>query len=200
VTNRRRCLVVLGDSVAEGWGDPDPAGGWIGWPVRLADRLRMPRRHIVNVAKPGATTADVTQDQLPAVMDLRPDMVVINCGMNDALNGFDRAEVGDRLDEIFAWARSIGGVAVAAPVPHPPFLERSPMSKLRRGRTLQRIHDFNEELSRSSRASGMPDLPQDSVDAVGDPQLWDDDGIHLNSTGHAYVAEVIANILEQPAQ
>jgi len=196
----RRCLVVFGDSVAEGWDDPDPSGGWIGWPVRLADRLELPRRNIVNVAKPGATTVDVTRDQLPAVMNLRPKVVVINCGMNDALNGFDRAEVADRLDEMFEWARSIGALAVAAPVPHPPFLERSPMSMFRRGRTLQRITDFNEELSRSSRASGMPDLPQDSVDAVGDPALWSADGIHLNSAGHSYVAEVIADILEQPAQ
>ncbi|MFG2003428.1 SGNH/GDSL hydrolase family protein [Spirillospora sp. NPDC048911] len=190
----RRHLVVFGDSVAEGQNDPDPAGGWIGWAGRLAGHLDMPRGHVANVARPGATIADVVRDQLPLVGHLRPGLVVINCGMNDALNGFQNADVADRLKEVFDWSASLGAGAIAAPVPHPPLLYRGLMSDFRKKRVLQRIHEFNDALSRSTKASGMTFLPPEAVPRVDHPSLWSPDGIHLNSDGHAYVAEVIADI------
>jgi lysophospholipase L1-like esterase len=190
----RRYLVVFGDSLAEGRDDPHPAGGWLGWAGRLADHLQVPGERVANVARPGATAADVAQDQLPRVRHLRPSLVLVNCGMNDVLNGFERSVVGDRLEEVFGWARAWGAAAIAAPVPHPPLLERSPMSAFRKKRTLQRIHDVNHDLSRTAHEYGMTFLDQDSVPGVSDPSLWSADGIHLNSAGHAYVAEVMAHI------
>ncbi|MEU5884428.1 SGNH/GDSL hydrolase family protein [Spirillospora sp. NPDC047279] len=190
----RRYLVVLGDSVAEGQNDPDPAGGWIGWAGRLADALGLPRAHVANAARPGATIADVVRDQLPAVRHLRPGLVVINCGMNDALNGFQNADVADRLEEVFGWSRAMGAAAIAAPVPHPPLLDRGLMSEFRKKRVRQRIHEFNDALARSTKASGMTFLSPEAVPRVDHPSLWSADGIHLNSDGHAYVAEVIADI------
>lgn len=187
-------MVILGDSLAEGRDDPDPAGGWLGWAGRLAGHLELPRGHVANVAKPGATAADVAREQLPRVRHLRPSLVLINCGMNDVLNGFERSDVARRLEEIFGWAWARGAAAIAAPVPHPPLLEQAPMSEFRKKRMLQRIHDVNEELSRSARVFGMTFIEQDSVPGVSDPSLWSADGIHLNSAGHAYVAEVIEQI------
>ena len=101
-------LVVLGDSLAEGRDDPDPAGGWIGWAGRLAGTLDLDRDQVVNRGEPGATAAEVVRAQLPAVRGLRPRLVVLNCGMNDAVNGFDRLQVATDLGEIFGWIRSAG--------------------------------------------------------------------------------------------
>lgn len=187
-------MVVLGDSVAEGQDDPDPAGGWLGWAGRLARHLGVPREEMLNVSDPGATIEDVVRDQLPAVRRLRPGLVVLGCGMNDALRGFDRADAAARLDEVFGWARTRGAVAVAIPVPRPPLLDRTPISQFRKKRTVQRIHDFNEELGRAAHEFGMTFPARESVSKVADPAMWSADGIHLNPRGHAYVAEVIANI------
>ncbi|MFD0685229.1 SGNH/GDSL hydrolase family protein [Actinomadura fibrosa] len=189
-----RPMVVLGDSVAEGWDDPDPAGGWLGWAGRLARHLDFPRDQLVNLSRPGATIEDVVRDQLPDARHLRPRLVMLGCGMNDALNGFDRETVAARLDEVFGWARAMDAVAIAIPVPRPPFLERSPMSRFRRTRTVQRIADFNDELDRASREFGMTFPARESVSKVGDPSMWSADGIHLNVAGHSYVAEVVAHI------
>ncbi|TDB85233.1 SGNH/GDSL hydrolase family protein [Actinomadura sp. 7K534] len=186
-------MVVLGDSVAEGQNDPDPAGGWLGWAGRLARELDVSREEMLNVSDPGATIEDVVGTQLPAVRDLRPGLVVLGCGMNDALRGFERPAAAARLTELFGWARSRDAIALAIPVPRPPLLDLSPMSQFRKKRTVQRIHDFNEELARATREFGIPFPARETVDKVADPAMWSADGIHLNPRGHAYVAEVIAN-------
>ncbi|TDC63402.1 SGNH/GDSL hydrolase family protein [Actinomadura sp. GC306] len=186
-------MVVLGDSVAEGQNDPDPAGGWLGWAGRLARELDVSREEMLNVSDPGATIEDVVGTQLPIVRDLRPELVVLGCGMNDALRGFERPAAAARLNELFGWARSRGAIALAIPVPRPPLLDLSPMSQFRKKRTVQRIHDFNEELARATREFGIPFPTRETVAKVADPAMWSADGIHLNPGGHAYVAEVIAN-------
>ncbi len=65
-------MLVLGDSVAEGQDDPDPAGGWLGWAGRLAAHLGVPRESMLNTSDPGATVEDVVRDQLPTVRRLQP--------------------------------------------------------------------------------------------------------------------------------
>ncbi|NVI88314.1 SGNH/GDSL hydrolase family protein [Actinomadura sp. BRA 177] len=187
-------MLVLGDSVAEGQDDPDPAGGWLGWAGRLAAHLGVPRESMLNTSDPGATVEDVVRDQLPAVRRLQPALVVLGCGMNDALRGFEPAAAARRLDELFGWARGQGAVVLAIPVPRPPLLEVSPISQFRKKRTVQRIHDFNVELDRASRDFGMAFPERETVAKVADPAMWSSDGIHLNPRGHAYVAEVIAEI------
>lgn len=190
----RTFLVVLGDSVAEGQDDPDPAGGWLGWAGRLARHLGVLPEEALNASDPGATVEDVARDQLPAVRDLRPRLVVLGCGMNDALRGYDPPAAAARLDELFGWGAAAGAAVLAIPVPRPPLLDASPISQFRKKRTIQRIHDFNEELGRASRDFGMPFPARESVAKVSDPVMWSADGIHLNPKGHAYVAEVIADI------
>ncbi|GLW63373.1 hypothetical protein Arub01_16170 [Actinomadura rubrobrunea] len=190
-------LVVFGDSVAEGRDDPDPAGGWIGWAGRLADLLGLPRDRVANFGRPEATIARVAAEQLPAARSARPGLVVLNCGMNDAIGGFDETDAAHRIGEVLGWARRAGAVAIAAPVPCPPLLERVPMSAFRRKRTRQRIDAFNEELRRAAGKRGMRFIPPEALPRVNDPELWSADGIHLNPAGHAYVAEVIAPIAEE---
>jgi len=185
-----RGMVVFGDSVAQGCDDPGPDGAWIGWAERLAGRLELPPGHVLNVAGRGAKLADVVRDQLPVVRHLRPRLVMLNCGMNDALHGFEQPAFADGLAEIFGWARETGATAIAAAVPVAPLMDRSIMSEFRKRRTLQRVQDINEELSRGARAFGATFLGNDAMPEVTDPALWSSDGIHLNSAGHAYVAKV----------
>ncbi|MDL4815588.1 SGNH/GDSL hydrolase family protein [Actinomadura opuntiae] len=187
-------MVVLGDSVAEGRDDPGPAGGWLGWAGRLARRLGVPPGDVLNVSDAGATIEDVVRDQLPAVRAARPRLVMLGCGMNDALNGFERAAAGARLDEVYGWARGAGAVALAIPVPRPPLLDRSLISQFRKKRVLQRIDLFNAELERAAREFGMAYPAPETVTKIADPAMWSADGIHLSPAGHDYVAEVMGHL------
>ncbi|MBO2459987.1 SGNH/GDSL hydrolase family protein [Actinomadura violacea] len=187
-------LVVLGDSVAEGRDDPGPAGGWLGWAGRLARHLGIAAGEVCNVADPGATIEDVARSQLPAVRGARPRLAVLGCGMNDALNGFERAAAGARLDEVFGWARDAGAPLLAIPVPRPPLLERSPISQFRKKRVLQRIALFNAELERAAAEFEMAFPARETVTKIADPAIWSDDGIHLSPAGHEYVAEVMSRL------
>lgn len=187
-------MVVFGDSVAEGREDPDPAGGWLGWAVRLAGLLDIPRELLFNAAEPGATVAEVARKQLLGVRRLAPRLVVLNCGMNDVLHGYERTELTRALEEVFDWARGAGAIAVTASIPVPPLLERSILSEFRKKRTRQRIREFNEELRRCAHEFSVEFLGQDLLPGVHDKSMWSSDGIHLNSAGHAYVANVIKQI------
>ncbi|MEU9024236.1 SGNH/GDSL hydrolase family protein [Actinomadura sp. NPDC048394] len=191
-------LVVLGDSVAEGRDDPAPAGGWLGWAGRLARRLGVPPGDVLNVSDAGATIEDVVRDQLPAVRAARPRLAVLGCGMNDALNGFEPAAAGARLDEVHRWARDAGAGLLAIPVPRPPLLERSPISQFRKKRVLQRIALFNAELERAAADFGMAFPARETVTKIADPAMWSADGIHLSPAGHDYVAEVMAHLAAEP--
>lgn len=185
-------MVVLGDSVAQGRDDPDPAGGWIGWPRRLARNLGLER--VANVAADGATAASVAGEQLAAVRDLRPDVVALNCGMNDALNGFASDEMTEAIARIHAWARAAGALLVTVAVPAPPVLERGLVSEFRRRKTLARIAEINQELTRSAARAGSVHAELEHVPEVHEPDFWSSDGVHLSSTGHERVAEVTAAI------
>ena len=189
-------LVVLGDSLAEGRDDPRPSGGWLGWAGRLADGLGLPPDRVVNLGEPGATVAEVARTQLPRVRHLRPGLVMLNCGMNDVVNGFEAQEAAGHLREVFGWASSAGAAGVAAPVPRPPLLRRSIISDFRRKRILERIRSFNAELRSAARSHGMEFIEPAAVPRVEDPSLWAFDGIHLNSAGHAYVAEIITDFVK----
>lgn len=99
------CVVVLGDSVAQGCADPDPAGEWLGWAGRLARRLGLPRERVANLAERGASLTDLPTAQLPAARLLRPAAALVNCGMNDALHGFDPGRLDGALDQLFRWLK-----------------------------------------------------------------------------------------------
>jgi lysophospholipase L1-like esterase len=73
-------VVWLGDSTAAGVG---ASGAAHTLPMQVAGRLGRPVRLTV-LAKSGARVADVVHRQLPALAGLRPDMIFISVGANDA--------------------------------------------------------------------------------------------------------------------
>jgi lysophospholipase L1-like esterase len=77
-------FLALGDSVAQGIGASSPDRGYVGL---LAAWLRAttgrPVR-VVNLSVTGAKVADVVRDQLPQAAGLRPDVVTLDVGANDA--------------------------------------------------------------------------------------------------------------------
>jgi lysophospholipase L1-like esterase len=94
-------FVALGDSTTLGIGDPVPGGGWRGWAAILAAGLGA---GFHNLAAAGALSADVAGGQLPAALELRPDVAAVLVGVNDTLRStFCAGRTADALER--RWPR-----------------------------------------------------------------------------------------------
>ena len=92
LTNRRSIdsFVALGDSFTEGLDDgPRWDGRHRGWADRLAEILAEvnPNRGIwyANLAVRGRLIGQILEEQIPRAIDLRPQLVSLGAGINDAL-------------------------------------------------------------------------------------------------------------------
>ncbi|MEU8894619.1 SGNH/GDSL hydrolase family protein [Nocardia sp. NPDC048505] len=98
-------FAVLGDSIAQGVGDPSPGYAPVGWADRVAAHLTTvnPALAYLNTGKIGATSAQVLAEQLPRVLEFRPDLVHLSCGGNDLFQaGGDPAALRANLETLCA--------------------------------------------------------------------------------------------------
>lgn len=78
------CYLALGDSLTQGYGASAPDRGYVGQLVELvAQRTRAPVR-VVNRSVCGATVRELVDEQLPQLHELKPDLVTVCIGANDA--------------------------------------------------------------------------------------------------------------------
>ena len=106
-----RRMAVLGDSLAEGIGDPVPGYRHRVWADRVAEAFTGTDTDFtyLNTGKMFSTIGEVIDHQLPIVRAFEPDLAVVICGANDILNrDIDTAAVAARLDTLFAELRSTG--------------------------------------------------------------------------------------------
>lgn len=78
--------VALGDSLTAGVGAESAN---LTYPYTIASRLsgeKQAQVNLINLGIPGATSADVVNQQLPQVANLRPDLVTLLIGVNDIHN------------------------------------------------------------------------------------------------------------------
>ncbi len=105
--------LALGDSFTIGTGaTPQQA-----FPARLAARASC-AVELRNVAVNGYTTADVIEDELPALADFAPTFATLAIGANDIVRGSTPDQYRARLRRILAAVRA-AGVARVVTVPQP---------------------------------------------------------------------------------
>lgn len=190
--------VALGDSLTEGLCDTSrmPAGQYRGWADRLAQLLahegtaREPFRY-ANLAVRSRRVRDLTAEQLPRAVALRPDLVSILMGANDL--------VGRRADVIALAAELESAVRVlratgADVLLVTPFLPRRRASLL----FARRFAQFASELRRIAEATDAMLLDLEALPTIGDLDLWADDKVHLRSRGHRFLAYRAADVLGVP--
>ncbi|MFY9864213.1 MAG: SGNH/GDSL hydrolase family protein, partial [Trebonia sp.] len=178
-------IVTLGDSITLGMGDPDPSGGWRGWARHLATGLPDPELH--NLAVLGAQAKHVERDQLPAALQLRPDVASVVVGINDTLRaGFDPVGTGQAAARTVAALQAGGATVLTMRLPDPARMFGLPAGLARP--LSRRMHAVNTELDKVAARYGTLHW-----DAARDPETyerrnWSVDRLHPNERGHRLIA------------
>ncbi len=179
-------FVAMGDSITVGMGDPAPEGrGWRGFAALLADTLPQPDLH--NLAFLGAQAADVERVQLPAALDLKPDVVSLVVGINDTLRGdFDPGRTGAAVGRTVAALRESGAHVLTMTLPDPGQMFGLPQALARP--LARRMHAVNRAIDEVSRRYGALLMDAAKDQDTYDRRYWSVDRLHPNERGHRLMA------------
>ncbi len=177
-------FVALGDSFTEGVGDPYPDGTFRGWADRFAGQLAAasPGLRYANLAIRGKVLRQVVDEQIPAAIELAPDLVSIAAGGNDLLR--PKADP-DALAASFAQAVAALRQAGSQVMLFTGFDPGSfPVIRLIRGNAAA----FNAQLREIASEYGCLHVDLWSMRVLADPREWCEDRLHLAADGHRRVA------------
>lgn len=188
-----RRLVVVGDSVAAGTREPTPGYRDASGTDRLAEWLARSRRDFRhrNLAQPGLRLAEVRAAQLPAAIDLEPDLVVVAAGGNDALaRDFDPEAVEAELRALLEPLAAGGALVVTLGLFD---LARSGLVPPDLAEPLAARFDRLDDLTRAACAAvGGVHIENHAHPRATDPGIFAGDRIHANARGHAISAATLA--------
>lgn len=187
-----RSFVALGDSFTEGLDDPYEDGwGYRGWADLVAARLAGvvgAQFRYANLAVRGRLFPRVVEEQVPAALAMKPDLVSFAAGGNDVLRrNFDPDALMRRFDEVIGALRA-GGADVVL------FRFADLAVRLPARRMIgPRVKVMNQLVMETGERHGalVVDLWQDPV--FLNPRTWSTDRLHLSELGHHRVA---ARVLE----
>jgi len=171
---QERTIIAFGDSLTAGLGVPVEES----YPARLQARVGAEGYHyrVVNAGVSGDTTAGGLR-RVDWALRLRPDVVIVELGVNDALRGQDLSAVRTNLDQLVARFQGAGARVLIAGM-------RLPLNYGDRyGAEFQRLF---ETVARQRGAAFMPFF----LDGVGgDPRLNQLDGIHPTADGYRLIVD-----------
>jgi lysophospholipase L1-like esterase len=181
-------FAALGDSLTEGIGDP-VHGGWRGWAAVLARTLTTEPADVEfgNFARSGALSRDLTTEQLPAALAMRPALAAVVVGGNDTLRaGFDIHRTTRELDTALRALAEDGARLLTACLPDPGVLLRLPQPLARPlARRMRAVNTVVHELSAryATVHLHLAELPWTT-----DRSLLSVDRLHPSAKGHQLIA------------
>ncbi|MGU3777067.1 arylesterase [Burkholderia metallica] len=163
-TSGRPVIVVLGDSLSAEYGLPRDTG----WVALLRQRLATKRidYSVANASVSGDTTSG-GRARLPAVLQrLKPSIVVVELGSNDALRGVPLATTEQNLRDIIAGARQAHAKVLLVGMYVPPNYGPDYTQK------------FHAVYTRLSKDLGVPLVPFLLAGIENKPELFQADQMH----------------------
>lgn len=210
-----RRYVAIGDSTTEGLEDPYPsnahlyaevghslspshpdmAGSYRGWADRLAVHLaqaQSTRLEYANLAIRGNKLAEI-REQLPIALAMRPDVMTIVGGVNDASAlSWNKHTARGHIAYLFRKAREVGAEVVTFTMPDAAAINWL-VRPLRRN-----LFDLNEITLSEARRYGVRVLDFTQYPVSIDSRLWHADRLHATSEGHQIIARGLAHALDLP--
>ncbi|CAM3194640.1 SGNH/GDSL hydrolase family protein [Stackebrandtia soli] len=185
-------FAALGDSFTEGMNDHYVDGSLRGWADLVAAQLAKSYSGLTyaNLAVRGRLFDQVVDEQVPAALRLRPDLVSFVAGGNDALrSGFNPAKLGTRLHEVVRVLTASDAKVI--------LFTFSAGARVPGQRMLQsRLAGVNEAVRRVAKRhrASLVDLWSD--EAFADERLWSVDRLHMSELGHKRVAGKVCAALD----
>jgi acyl-CoA thioesterase-1 len=184
--------VALGDSYTIGTGVNEADS----WPSQLVAKLAdMEVELAANLAVNGYTSGDLLRDELPRVARLRPDLVSVQIGVNDVVQGVPEerygANVSEILDKVLELVPAERTLAVATPD-----YTVTPQGAAFGIPELQRagILHVNDILRRACEERGIafvPEIFEISSEAGDDLAMVASDGLHPSGAQYARWVDAI---------
>lgn len=190
--------VPLGDSYTIGTGVTEQER----WPNQLELKLRTqgyPYRLLVNPARNGYTTQDLMNEELPVLRNLKPDLVSLQIGVNDWVQGLDekifRRRFSAILDAVMA-ALNKNGRLVVLTIPD---FGVTPRGRFYGGgRNIQEgISTFNKIIREETekRQLMLADVFEMSRAMGKNPELVAADGLHPSGKEYSRWSDLVYQVL-----
>lgn len=169
-----RVIVAFGDSLTAGLGVPVDQT----YPALLGARLRHEGYdyRVINAGVSGDTTAGGLR-RVDWALRLKPEIVILELGVNDALRGQKLAGVRENLSQLVSRFQAASARVLVAGMRLPPNYGN---------RYAEDFHRLYAEVARTRQAALMPFF-LDGVGAVA--HLNQADGIHPTAEGYAIVVD-----------
>jgi lysophospholipase L1-like esterase len=196
LVNEFGSYVAIGDSFTEGLNDELPDGSYRGWADRLAEILAAgrPDFRYANLALRGKMLAEILGEQLPAALDIQPDLVTVCGGGNDIIvPGADVDTVAARFEEGIAALRAAGIEVVIFTGPDTKTM--SVMNILR-----GKVGIYNAHLWAIAERHGARVVDLWAMDVLHDVRAWSEDRLHFTAEGHRRIALRTAEVLGVPTE
>lgn len=191
-----RRFAVLGDSVAEGLGDPVPGYSPLPWCDRIAAELRAhePGLAYLNLGRRELRAAEVHEQQLAEALRFRPDLALVACGANDAMAiAYQPGKVDAALTAIVSALQESGALVLTVGIFD---ISKAPCftGKIR---TLMatRMQVQSAQIAELSRRLGTIHVDCYGHPLEGDPAMYAADGLHGNMRSHQIFATAAIRLL-----
>ncbi len=188
-------ITGVGDSITAGVGDPvyksDPENA--GYLPRLADALGIPRGNVFNRGRPSTESGDGVDKIDTDLSATRPDVVIIEWGANDSLNGTSVYDFSNNIKAIVRRIEAAGAKAIISNVTHVCCGRVGPPEDVRNAE----IDEYNAALVSVALDTGATLVDMQAAFAAtpgGLPHLLAD-GLHPDAEGYAVMAEQYANVI-----
>ena len=186
-------FVAMGDSFTEGLDDPYPDGSFRGWADLVAARLAIdegPDFGYANLAVRGRLLRQVVDEQLPAVLAMRPSLVSFAAGGNDVLRRkVDPARLIGTIDSVVGRLRADGADVIL-------FRFADVTTRLPGQRIVgPRAALLNDGVRGLAEKHGAYLIDLFADDTFYNPAMWSADRLHLSPAGHRRVAGHVLNTL-----
>jgi len=189
-------FVVVGDSVAEGVGDPVDGYVPLAWTDRIATELRLhtPDLTYRNLGRRNRRAAQVREQQLADALAFDPDLALVSCGAADTMDpSFNPDLVSPDIAAILSALRDRRATVITVEVlilagfPGLPPAQRPAMAN--------RLRLLNRCVRELAGVYDTVHIDLSTHPACGDADMHSGDGMHGNGRSHAIsAAEAIRRI------
>ncbi|PPK64904.1 SGNH/GDSL hydrolase family protein [Actinokineospora auranticolor] len=188
-------LLTLGDSFAEGRGDPRPDGTFGGWVPPLAESLGIAPHEVVNTGAYMATTQDVIDHQLARALSADAPLYGVTVGGNDLVrSSFDEVAFRRNLRHILG-GLGLRGARVFT-INWPDIPGKLPgLAPAQRQALRARFAAANDFMDKLTAELGVVRYDMVDTPLTRDPAMWGPDGMHPSPAGHRAIAAGFAELL-----